>query len=215
MSVTLLRSVGYDIDVANGARVSLNRTSAELTAADEGLIRRLVKDGHTEPLRGVWAKFRIVCSIGAARQVMTCKRYLAINERSTRYSEFEDRFVVPALKRQVGKPMEYAYEPLSTDDFNQARDIVDGAYRTAYRRYQELLQLGVSREDARSVLPLGTETVLIVSGDLVAWLRFLSRRTHPHAQDEIRQDAIQIERHLGTFVPVTMTAWAEHGRRAL
>ncbi len=215
MSVTMLRIAGGDLDVVNGARVSFNTEHQELTDADAGLIRRLVRDGHTEPLRGVWAKFKLECSIGAARQVMTHKRYLAINERSTRYSEFEDAFVVPPLKRQVGKKMEYQFESLDTDTFDAAMETVQEAYHSAHIAYRELLVLGVSREDARSVLPLGLQTALIVSGDLVGWLRFLSRRTDPHAQDEIRTAAHDIERHLTDALPVTLEAWSIYGRKAL
>lgn len=214
MTVTLMRLCGTDLDVANGARASLNIEHATLTTADEGLIRRLVADQHTEPLRGVWAKFRFVCSIGCARQVMTHKRYMAINERSTRYSEFSDQFVMPRLKRQIGKAMDYQYEPLTGDDRRDAEGCIQHAYQRAYETYKGLIDGGLAKEDARSVLPLGMETALIVSGDLVAWLRFLARRTHPHAQDEIRTLAHAVEMHLSTIVPVTLAAWTDSGRRA-
>lgn len=213
--VTLVRWAGSDLDVCNGARVSFNREHGTLTEADEGLIHRLVKDGHTEPLRGVWAKFKIVCSIGCARQVMTNKRTLAINERSTRYSEFSDEFIIPPLKRQVGKPMDYTYEPLEATELNAAYQKVYESYMASYKTYSDLLKDGISKEDARSVLPLGMQTALIVSGDLVGWLRFLSRRTHPHAQLEIRTIANTIEKDLGTIAPITLDAWRQTGRRPL
>lgn len=214
MSVQLIRVAGDDLDVVNGARVSFNVEHQTLTEGDKGLIRRLVADGHTEPLRGVWAKFKVACSIGCARQIMTNKRNMAINERSTRYSEFSDEFVMPPLKRQVGKAMDYQYEPLPMSLHASLTDAVRTQYAYAYAAYETLLAAGVAKEDARSVLPLGLQTALIVSGDLVAWLRFLSRRTHPHAQDEIRGIAHEIEGHLRTAVPTVMDAWDKAGRFA-
>jgi thymidylate synthase (FAD) len=215
MSVTLIRIAGDDLDVVNNARVSFNREHTALTDKDRDLILDLVRDGHTEPLRGVWAKFKVECSIGCARQLMTHKRYMAINERSTRYSTFEDEFVTPPLKHQVGRALDYAYEPLHPDTEAAARAEIDEAYQRAYATYQQLLYVGVAKEDARSVLPLGMRTALIVSGDLAAWLRFLSRRTDRHAQDEIRSKANEIERILREHVPVTLAAWDATGRRPL
>ena len=216
MSVELILLAGSDLDVVNGARISFDVEHKTLTDADKGLIRRLVADGHTEPLRGVWAKFKVTCSIGCARQIMTNKRHMAINERSTRYSEFSDEFVMPTLKRQVGKAMDYQYEPLATVDRDIAASVIEHAYREAHAKYRWLVtEAGIAKEDARSVLPLGMQTALIVSGDLVAWLRFLSRRTDPHAQDEIREIAHEIEAQLRQAVPVTLDAWDAAGRRAL
>lgn len=215
MSVELIRIAGDDLDVVNGFRKSLNRSHQEFTEADAGLIQRGMRDGHTEPSRHAWAKFGVECSIGCARQFMTHKRYLAISEHSTRYSEMPDAFVMPTLKRQVGRAMDYEFAELSDFDRVWAEASIEEAYANAYQTYQALLKHGVSREDARSVLPLGLKTALIVSGDLVAWLRFLSRRTDLHAQDEIRAIAIAIEGHLSAAFPHSVAAWDADGRRAL
>lgn len=218
MSVQLIHIAGDDLDVVNGFRKSLNRSHREFTEADAGLIQRGMRDGHTEPSRHAWAKFGVECSIGCARHFMTHKRYLAISEHSTRYSEMPEEFVMPALKQQVGKSMDYRFVELEHNAKQIAEQIVNDAYKHAYAAYQALLSLPgspVSREDARSVLPLGTKTSLIVSGDLVAWLRFLSRRTDMHAQDEIREKANEIEKHLRTAFPHSVAAWDAEGRRPL
>jgi thymidylate synthase (FAD) len=212
---TPLLVAGTDLDVVNGARCSTASEHPALTPADEGLIRRLVADGHTEPLRGVWAKFRLTCSIKAARQIMTHKRYLAVNERSTRYVAFVDSFILPPVRGQVGKLMDYAYVELEPAARYRATGTIEAAYQTAYLAYENLLADGVSKEDAAYVLPLGVETVLIASGDLVGWLRFLSRRTYRTAQHETRQLAQAIETALTEACPITMHAWDQEGRRAL
>ena len=65
-------------------------------------------------------------------------------------------------------------------------------------KYQELLALGVKREDARFVLPEGTQTELIVTGNLQAWLDFVKLRADKHAQWEIRRVAKIINNHLAS-----------------
>lgn len=215
MSVEMIIAAGTDLDVVNAARVSLNRKSQELTAADIGLISRLMRDGHSSPFAQVWAKFRISCSIGCSRQIARHGHYLELNEYSTRYSEVADEFVMPRFKQQTGKSMDYGFAPLPSDVERLAEDITRLHYEASYRRYQNLLQVGVSREDARSVLPLGTKTHLIASSHLKGWLRFLAQRTDPHAQDEIRAIAAAIEIELCAAFPKSMAAWHDAGRRAL
>lgn len=213
MSVELIRIAGDDLDVVNAARVSLNRESQELTAADRGLISRLMRDGHSSPFAQCWAKFRVSCSIGCSRQIARHGHYLELNEYSTRYSEMPDEFVTPPLKRQIGKAMNYRFE--LHPDADTAAGWVQEAYERAHATYRGLLALGFSREDARSVLPLGLKTHLIVSGHLKGWLRFLSQRTDLHAQDEIRAIANEIETHLRTAFPHSVAAWDANGRKAL
>lgn len=212
MSVHLIVAAGTDLDIVNAARVSVNREHQKFTTADAGLIRRLMRDGHSSPFAQVWAKFRIECSIGCSRQIARHGHYVEINEHSTRYSEMMDEFVTPALKRQVGKAMAYAFEPLPLPVAEEAQAAVRLAYERAYQSYYDLLKIGVSREDARSVLPLGMKTRLIASSHLKGWLRFLAQRTDPHAQDEIRGIANEIEAALSAQYPEAMAAWSEARR---
>ena len=215
MSVELVASMGDDLAVANAARVSFGVHHAELTARDRGLIARLMREGHSSPFCHVTATFRIACSIGCARQIVRHGRYLDFNERSTRYSEFPDDFVYPSLKRQVGKAMDYEYGPLDGGAVESAGAVLHEAYTHAHAAYRKLLTLGVCREDARYVLPLGLETALVVTGDLKGWFRFLSQRLDPSAQDEIREVAREIDAAIAAIVPASWAAWVSYGRRAL
>lgn len=218
VSVQLVLIAGTDIDVSNGARVSLNHESQEFTDRDAGLVRRLTADGHSSPFAQAWAKFRIECSIGCSRQIARHAHYLDgdldLNEHSTRYSEMPDEFVMPPLKRQIGKAMDYVFTELDDSIRTNNQERIAAFYAESYRLYQSLLADGISREDARYVLPLGMKTRLIVSGNLRGWLRFLAQRTDPHAQDEIRAVATEIEAHLRTAFPVSLDAWDSYGRRA-
>ena len=212
MSVHLIVAAGTDLDIVNAARVSVNREHQKFTTADAGLIRRLMRDGHSSPFAQVWAKFRIECSIGCSRQIARHGHYVEINEHSTRYSEMADEFVMPALKRQVGKAMDYQFESLPEKTREMAQNAIRRQYEFAHTAYRSLIGHGVSREDARSVLPLGMKTRLIVSSHLKGWLRFLAQRTDQHAQDEIRMVASQIEGILTIQFPEAMAAWNEAGR---
>ena len=70
------------------------------------------------------------------------------------------------------------------------------------RLYQRLLVDGVSKEDARSVLPQNSMTTMYVAGNFQAWMDFLKLRVSTHAQQEIRTVAIYIWSTLAVNFPL-------------
>ncbi len=54
----------------------------------------------------------------------------------------------------------------------------------------------MKKEDARFILPQGCSTSMIVTGNLQAWLDFVNLRTDKHAQWEIREVALEIQKLL-------------------
>jgi len=137
--------------------------------------------GHLATLRFAHATFHIsgisrVCSHQFVRS-----KHLDFLQRSQRYCE-EDvpKFVYPG----------------TTSDTN-----ISSLYQTAYRVYQDLLRAGVKKEDARFVLPEGTQTELVVTGNLQAWLDFIHLRADKYAQKEIRLVATEINNILSKECP--------------
>jgi len=78
---------------------------------------------------------------------------------------------------------------------------ISSAYQTAYAVYEELLAAGVKKEDARFVLPEGSQTELVVTGNFQAWLDFIKLRADIHAQWEIRKVAKEINNQLSKEAP--------------
>lgn len=68
--------------------------------------------------------------------------------------------------------------------------------------YNELLKLGVPKEDARSVLPVCTATTLYVTGNARGWLEFFKQRLDNPAQEEIKEMALAIWKILAAEIPV-------------
>lgn len=67
--------------------------------------------------------------------------------------------------------------------------------------YKELRELGVTKGDARYVLPTSMDTRLIVSGNASMWRNFLWQRCDKAAQTEIRQVAIEVLKQLYRVAP--------------
>ncbi len=74
---------------------------------------------------------------------------------------------------------------------------------------QWMLEQGVSRELARTVLPVSLYTEFYGTVNLHNLLHFLELRLHDHAQPEIREYANQIHDKISYLFPSTFAAWKE------
>jgi thymidylate synthase (FAD) len=69
-----------------------------------------------------------------------------------------------------------------------------------------MIKCGIAPEQARMILPLTTMTQWYWSGSLAAWARVCNLRLDPHAQEEAREVADRIDKHMRGIFPVS---WGE------
>lgn len=214
MAVTLIESMGNDLSIVNAARVSYGGESKELTDRDEGLLNYLMRERHGSPFEMVVFKFKIETPIAVAREWMR-HRIGSFSEISTRYVELKNGAYVPPvanIRTQVGKPGHYTFEPMELGKALRVQAMFHYYNEQAQTAYKALLDMGVAKELARNVLPLGTYTEFIWTVNLRSALNFLSLRLAPNALVEIREQAQQVLWEVEKIVPVTMELWEEHGR---
>ena len=63
------------------------------------------------------------------------------------------------------------------------------------------LDMGVARECARMVLPLGTQTRMYMTGNIRSWMHYIAVRTEPDTQKEHRVIAEAIRQQLAETAP--------------
>lgn len=214
--VRLDAAMADDLSVVNAARVSFakQKESGELSEADKGLINFLMREKHGTPFEHNSFRFHIKTPIFVAREWFR-HRIGSFNEFSARYSEVPNDFFVPELndvRGQVGKPGSYTFETL---DASIAKDVVtwiDDANAQAYKVYQDLIDLGVAKEQARVVLPVSMYTQFYWTVNARALMNFLSLRTHDTAQRDIRFYADAVYALVAPVMPVTFEAWENNGR---
>ncbi|HLF70262.1 MAG TPA: FAD-dependent thymidylate synthase [Actinomycetota bacterium] len=205
-----------DLSVVNGARVSFLQMKQQMDTKDEGLIRFLMRERHASPFEHNLFRFHIRCPMAVAREWMR-HRWSSFNEHSLRYSNAIDDFYVPEaeqVRTQVGKPGAYSFEPLPPDVALSVQDMLRKQYQDAWNLYQELLEMGLARELARLVLPVGIYTEFYWSVNARALMNFISLRNDDAAMWEIRQFAIAVEDFFAEQMPATHTAFVEFGRVA-
>ena len=214
--VRLDGALADDLSVVNGARVSFARRKEEMDASDEGLIRFLMRDRHGSPFEHNAFRFHVRCPIFVAREWFR-HRIGSFNEFSLRYAKATDDFYVPAaedVRTQVGKPGAYTFEPVDEELAETTREELRAVYEQAYDTYTRLVEQGVARELARSVLPVGAYTQFYWTVNARALMNFVSLRNSEFAQLEIRRYAEAVEAFFAELMPVTHAAFVENGRMA-
>ena len=231
MTVELVRSSAHDSDVLFAARVSTQgektldaaQTGVEASDRDRGLINYLMRDRHGSPFEHNSMTFYVQAPIFVFREFMR-HRIASYNEESGRYRELQPVFYVPGPERklvQVGKAG--AYEFLDGTPEQTALAVEEGkAVAThAYESYQRMLEAGIAREVARTVLPLSIYSSMYVTVNARSLMNFLSLRTKREdshfpsfPQREIELVAEQMETFWAELMPLTHAAFEKNGRVA-
>ncbi len=161
-------------------------------------------------------RFHIRCPLFVAREWFR-HRVGSFNEFSMRYAKATDDFYVPEpddVRSQVGKPGAYSFEPVEPEVAERTRKELQAVYETAYAAYERLVELGVARELARSVLPVGAYTEFYWTVNARSLMNFVSLRNADTAQREIQRYAQAVEVFLAEKMPVTYDAFVKAERVA-
>lgn len=206
--VRLIDHMGSDLSVVNAARVSFGKRKEVMEEGDAKLVRYLSEHEHTSPFRHTAMTFHVKAPIFVFRQWMKHRIASEFNEISGRYVEFaEDEFFVPALFRRQAKVNKQGSEG-ALEPANEVR--AQAAYlescKGAVAHYKELISLGVCREQARCVLPLGLYSEVYWTVSLQAVAHFIRLRSDGHAQWEIQQYAAAVRRLVEPLYPVGLAA---------
>ena len=208
--------MGTDLDILEAARVSY-KSPSKGEEADRKLLNYLFKNKHTSPFEMCKVKFNIRMPIFVMRQYIR-HRMQNVNEVSARYTQLPDEFYIPdSWRRQDTKNKQGGiaslenWNPGIEEDEGEASDTATGAckraYQYCYRIYQQLLDAGVAREQARIVLPVGIYTEFYCCWDLNNIIKFFTLRDDPHAQGEHQDYAKAMKQIVARLFPWTMECY--------
>jgi len=198
--VKLTDHLGDDERIVQTARISYGKNNEECNHS-ASLINHLIKNHHTSPLEQVVFTFYIKAPIFVARQWLR-HRTSRQNERSSRYSESMPEFYIP-------KDLEGRVSGVYQEEYDH-RDVMGLQNESAYRTYLQLIDEGMSKELARTVLPVSTYTEFYWQMDLNNLFHFLNLRLSSHAQIEIREYASAVYELIKPLVPIACEAFEDH-----
>jgi thymidylate synthase (FAD) len=198
--------MGSDESIVQAARVSYCKGTKKVSE-DRGLIRYLLRHQHTTPFEMCEIKFHVRVPMDCWRQWIR-HRTANVNEYSTRYSlaidasqqAGADQWRMQSKDNKQGS--EGFFDAATGKKFSDQEQQLQNMARSVY---EERVNAGMAREQARKDLPLSTYTEAYWKVDLHNLLHFLWLRMDPHAQYEIRAYANVIGNEIvKRWVP---TAW--------
>jgi thymidylate synthase (FAD) len=219
--------MGSDLTVVNSARVSFGVQKSELDDRDRKLIKYLIRHRHTSTLEHNLITFRFKVPLFVRSQHHRHRTW-SYNEISRRYTESGIEFYEPKAFRTQHKSNRQASNiqdlinpkveiPYLVNDMGMAvsyaEDLASGAvknhHQMSIKLFNQMLEAGVCREQARGVLPQNLYTEYFGTTNISNLLKFIDLRTHEGAQWEIQKVAEACLEIAFDLYPETIKAYQE------
>jgi len=217
-SVDYVQHMGSDLTVVNSARVSFGVQKKSLNEKDKKLIKYLLKHRHTSVLEHNQVTFRFKVPLFIRSQHHRHRTW-SFNEISARYTDVNLEFYEPETFRTQHKTNRQASNKDNinpdidwsdaTHQGQKASDVVKDHHVYCHKLYEDLIEAGICREQARGVLPQNAYTEYYGSVNLSNLLKFVELRTPEGAQWEIQQVAKACLKIAEELWPETIKAYKE------
>lgn len=178
------------------------------------LVKYLMDNAHWSPLQHIFFSFKIETSRAISAQIFR-HRSLNFQETSQRYEEIQE-FEEVNLRREHPINRQSSTEWMATinhsnkyistndklnDEENAFNHEVFQLLEKIQSTYNKGLNLGISKECMRMILPMCSKTTIHISGTLRDLLAFLNVRLDHHSQEEVRNIAYSIGKILEEELP--------------
>jgi len=212
--VEYVEHMGSDLSVVNSARVSFGKHKKVIEEADKKLISYLIKHRHTSTLEHCVVTFRFKVPLFVRSQHHRHRTW-SYNEISRRYTDFNIELYNPTRYRTQHDSNRQASNQNEHVDGSSAHPILGCNVTEAVRRfhnvsltmYNNLLEVGVCREQARGILPQSMYTEYYGTANLNNILKFIDLRIHEGAQGEIQEVAKAVLKITKDLYPLTVGAY--------
>ena len=216
--IEVVDTLGDDLTPVNAARVSFDGFSETFTDKDRKLSKFLIKHKHHSPFRHQHAMFIIKAPEFVMRQwykhvvgIETTSSHVtkdhAWNEISGRYVPY-DEFYEPTEFRKQSEDNKQASDGLIDDQVTATIK-----WRTAQKElidtYNKFLDMGMAKEQARSILPLTVYTKVWWTASFQSIMNFIELRDEPTSQVEIQEYARALKKAMLDVFPETTKLWSE------
>lgn len=169
-----------------------------------GLLKYCAKHGHWSIFEMAHMVVEIETSRAISAQILR-HRSFSFQEFSQRYAAVQETVTYEA-RRQDKKNRQNSINDMSEEDqkwFTMAQSSVSNH---SHLLYEEALQRGIAKEQARFLLPMASKTRLYMSGSLRSWIHYLDLRTGNGTQKEHQDIANAIKDVFTAQFPVISEA---------
>ena len=174
------------------------------------LIKFLVDHKHWSPMEHMHYTFRVETSRAISAQIFRHKS-LHFQELSQRYDAIQEVEDIE-LREQAVKNRQSSTDVFDPEigtswrerESDNASTVIGEHLDNTQKLYQSLLSEGVAKECARMILPMGSKTVIHITGNIRDLFAFLNVRCDSHAQKEVQDIALLMGKYLEEEMPEVM-----------
>lgn len=159
-------------------------------------IKKILKIGHESVIEHEKITVRIICDRGVTHEIVR-HRIASYSQESTRYCNYsKNKF---GNEISVIKPCFWG----KNNNLDKKKyKIWEKSMLGAEKAYMELISLGATPQEARSVLPNSLKTEIVVTMNIREWRHFFKLRTSKAAHPQMREIACPLLDEFKKRIPI-------------
>lgn len=148
----------------------------------EGFIKSLMNKNHKSVLEHAKVTVRVICDRGVSHEIVR-HRMASYSQESTRYCNYS--------KSKFGNEIT-VIKPCFLEENTEKYDLWLKTCENCEKSYFEMLEMGMTPQEARSILPNSLKTEIVMSMNISSWRNFFELRNASAAQPQMREVAKMI-----------------------
>lgn len=158
----------------------------------ETFVKSILKNGHESVIEHEKISVRIVCDRGVSHEIVR-HRIASYSQESTRYCNYS--------KEKFGKELTFI-KPVFWKEDSNSYHIWEEMMKSVETMYNNLIEIGATPQEARSILPNSLKTEIVVTMNLREWRHFLKLRTSKKAHPQMRQVSLLLLKEFKNIIPI-------------
>lgn len=169
-----------------------------LTTYNPDFIRSKIDIQHESPIEHEKITVSVVTDRGVTHEIVR-HRIGSYSQESTRYCNYSKKCftVINPGFWDVSSPLFRDHEHVE-----ECYNIWLNHMKDTETRYNKLIELGATPQEARSILPNSTKTDITITYNLREWRHFFKLRTDKTAHPQMREIAIQLLIMFKKYLPI-------------
>ena len=158
----------------------------------EKFIANIIARGHESVIEHEKITALITCDRGVTHEIVR-HRIASYSQESTRYCNYS--------KNKFGNELTFIKPYFWAEDSDKYKIWLE-SMAAVEKAYMQLLELGATPEEARSILPNSLKTDIFVTMNLREWRHFFKLRVHEASHPQMREIARPMLDHFKQLLPV-------------
>lgn len=200
--ILALNSGATELLIEQAGRVCYKSEDKICDGSAQPFIQKILGRHHESVIEHSSLSVRFIVDRGVSHELVR-HRLASFSQESTRYCNYGKKGMTVIIPPWVNiEPREYDRDFVSSTSWSVSDAHWFAAMRAAAGVYEEVLRLGWTPQQARSVLPNSLKTEIVVTANYREWRHILMMRTSTAAHPQMREIMLPLLADLKQRIPV-------------